>query len=129
MDNFDSSNFGDDAISEPIPFDDTSGGDVSHSPMDLDGGDGEKIPTISPASTPAGHIVGKSGQPIVSSDQITGVKSFFTKLHAGSIEFLDEMITDWLSENPGLSVKRTNMVIGEVRSKTTEPNLIITIWY
>ena len=130
MDNFGSSNFGDDDFKEPIPFDSLGGGDASSSPMDLDRGDSEeKIPSISPASTPTEPTVVKPGKAIVSSDRITGVKTFFTKLHSGSIDFLDEIITDWLSDNPGLTVKRTNMVIGEVHSKTTEPNLIVSVWY
>ena len=131
MDNFGSSNFGDDDLKGPIPFDDIGSGDVSHSPMDLDGGGGEeKIPSIGPASAPAAApTVGKSGPAVVSTDRISGVKTFITKLHAGSVEFLDEIINSWLKDNPGVIIKRTNTVVGEVRSKTTEPNLIITVWY
>ena len=65
----------------------------------------------------------------VSSARITGVKTFFTKLHPGAIEFLDEQICTWLKKNPGVSIKQTNITPGPVQSKKTEPNILITVWY
>ena len=62
-------------------------------------------------------------------ERIGGVKTFFTKLHAGAIDFLDQQITRWLKENPGVTVKRTNTVVGEIQAKKTEPNILITVWY
>jgi hypothetical protein len=59
----------------------------------------------------------------------TGVKTFFTKLHTGAIDFLDEQITNWLKQNPGIIIKQTNTTVGEVQGKKTEPNIIITVWY
>jgi hypothetical protein len=61
--------------------------------------------------------------------RIEGVRTFFTKLHPGAISFLDEQITRWLKENPGVTVKRTNIVVGEVQAKKTEPNILISVWY
>jgi hypothetical protein len=61
--------------------------------------------------------------------RIEGVKTFFTKLHPGAINFLDEQITKWLKENPGVSIKRTNVITGQIQAKKTEPNIIITVWY
>ena len=66
---------------------------------------------------------------VVSSARITGVKTFFTKLHPGAIEFLDEQICMWLKGNPGVSIKQTNVTTGLVQSKKTEPNILITVWY
>jgi len=127
MDNFESSNSGKkEDLDAPIPFDDddTSEASVSHLPLDLGGGTA-KVPTAQPVKP----IAKKAAEKIASSERITGVKSFFTKLHPGAIEFLDEQITNWLSDNPGITIKRTNTVTGPVRGKTTEPNIIITIWY
>ncbi|MFA7485329.1 MAG: hypothetical protein WCZ89_04840, partial [Phycisphaerae bacterium] len=62
-------------------------------------------------------------------EKITGIKIFFTKLHAGAIDFLSEQITEWLKQNPDVHIKRTNAVVGEIAAKKTEPNLIITVWY
>jgi hypothetical protein len=107
---------------KPIPFDDseTSNANVSHSPLNLGGGTAEAVEP---------KMVSKAKETVVSSDRITGVRTFFTKLHAGAIEFLDQQITSWLKANPNLSVKRTNVATGEVQGKKTEPNIIITVWY
>lgn len=88
-----------------------------------------------PAAAPVAQIqmpkgaVKPAAAKVVSSERITGVKTFFTKLHPGALEFLDEQICTWLKKNPGVSVKRTNITTGDVQSKKTEPNIIITIWY
>ena len=124
MDNFESGNSDKkENIDAPIPFDDadTSEAGVSHSPSDLGGGTAE-TPTAEVTAQPM-------AEKIASSERITGAKTFFTKLHPGAIDFLDEQITKWLSDNPGITIKRTNTVTGPIRGKTTEPNIIITIWY
>ena len=127
MDNFESGNSGKkEDFDAPIRFNDndTSEASVSHSPLDLGGGTAE-VPTAQPV-TP---IAKKTAEKIVSSERITGVKTFFTKLHPGAIDFLSEQIANWLSDNPDITIKQTNTVTGPVRGKMTEPNIIITIWY
>jgi hypothetical protein len=108
--------------SKPIPFDDdTTDTEVSHSPLSLGGGSTSETPEVEPAA--------RQEKKVVSSERITGVKTFFTKLHPGAMDFLDKQITNWLKNNPSLAVKRTNITTGEVQAKKTEPNIIITIWY
>jgi hypothetical protein len=63
------------------------------------------------------------------SARTTNCKTFFTKLHPGAINFLDEQISKWLRENPSIVVKHTNVTTGEIVDKKTEPNILITIWY
>jgi len=128
MDNLDSNTSGNEDLIEPIPFDDDETGklDISHSPLNL-GSSGTveaKTPKIEVAKPTE-----KRAENIVSSERITGVKTFFTKLHPGAMEFLDEQITKWLKENPGVIIKRTDTTTGEVQGKKTEPNIIITVWY
>jgi len=112
---------------KPIPFDDSNTGDkgVSHSPLDLGGTSPVQIPKIE-MPKPA---VKKPAEKIASTNRIAGVRTFFTKLHPGAMNFLDEQITKWLNENPDIQIKRTNIVTGLVQAKKTEPNIIITIWY
>ena len=108
--------------SKPIPFDDdTTDTEVSHSPLSLGGGSMAEAPEVEPATQPE--------KKVISSERISGVKTFFTKLHPGAMDFLDKQITNWLKNNPSLTVKRTNITTGEVQAKKTEPNIIITIWY
>jgi hypothetical protein len=64
-----------------------------------------------------------------SGERINGMKTFFAKLHAGSLTFLEEQIQGWLKDNPTVTIKATNVTTGEVQAKVTEPNLIVTVWY
>ena len=157
MDNLDNSNasgnpnlnqpipLGED-LDKPIPFDDgTSDASVSHSPLSLGGSNTAQAPrTAIPQAAVPKPAVQKPAMPKiavpkpavqkvepkkVSTNRITGVKTFFTKLHPGALDFLDEQITKWLKENPGITIKRTNTVTGDIQAKKTEPNIIITIWY
>ena len=136
MDNFDMGNFGsqdlneplplDEDFDKPIPFDDVGMSEtgVSHSPLDLGGGTA-KVPKIEVPKP----VAKKPAEKIASTDRIAGVKTFFTKLHPGAMNFLDEQITTWLKNNPGVTIKRTNIVTGQVQAKKTEPNIVITVWY
>jgi len=144
MENLDLGSLGNQGLDKPIPFDDTdSGGSgVSHSPLDL-GGSGAPAPKIGvpqpaakprvatpqPVAKPVSGVLKSQKQISSSGERIGGVKTFFTKLHAGAIDFLDQQITRWLKENPGIIIKRTNIVVGEIQAKKTEPNIIITVWY
>jgi DNA-binding Lrp family transcriptional regulator len=128
MENFDINKIPPDRdLDKPIPFNDDDAGDagVSHAPLNLGGG------ATKPAKieTPAQAVAKMPAESITSAERVTGVKTFFTKLHAGAIDFLDEQITRWLKDNPGISIKRTNIVTGEIQGKKTEPNIIITVWY
>jgi len=118
---------GKDIDKPPIPFDDSESSDtgVSHAPLDLGGTAPVQIPKVEMPKPAAKKPMVKTA----SSDRIEGVKTFFTKLHPGAMNFLDEQITRWLAENPNVKVKRTNVTTGEVQSKKTEPNIIITVWY
>ncbi len=142
MDNFDINKIpGNKNLDEPIPLDDSdldkpiplddsdrSKGAVSHSPLSL-GAAAAVPPKVKPAAQPARAVAKKPAEKIVSAERISGVKTFFTKLHPGAIDFLDEQINKWLNENPGITIKRTNTVTGEIQGKKTEPNIIVTIWY
>jgi len=113
--------------SKPIPFDSVGTGQigVSHAPLDLGAGSTTEAPKIAIPKPVEKKITDK----VVSSDRITGLKTFFTKLHPGAMEFLDEQISAWLKQNPGIVIKRTNIATGEVQAKKTEPNILITVWY
>jgi hypothetical protein len=133
----------------PIPFDDSDGPEtkILHSPLNLGGGGSAPVPAAKPApkqaatqppaaAAPKPAPAAPSAKPVTvqqtaapSAGRITGVKIFFTKLHAGAMDFLSEQISDWLKENPKVVVKHTNITVGEVAAKKTEQNLIITVWY
>lgn len=107
---------------KPIPIENGSDdlSSISHAPLNLDSS------SIMEAVT---EEAGPKGREKSSPGRITHVKTFFTKLHAGSLEFLDQQINLWLKANPGIVIKRTNTTVGEVVAKKTEQNLVITVWY
>jgi hypothetical protein len=108
---------------KPIPIDNNNNDDlssISHAPLNLDSS--SIMEAVTDQTGPKGHE--KS-----SPDRITHVKNFFTKLHAGSLEFLDQQINHWLKENPDIVIKHTNTTVGEVVAKKTEQNIVITVWY
>ena len=138
-----------------IPFDDSdppvSASSVSRKPLTL-GGNGSPKPQAAarpqasaprpaprpaqrpaaprPASAQAAAVSQQVGQAVGNhSLGIKGLKTFYTKLHPGALDFMDEQVTEWLKANPNISIKRTNVAVGEVQSKKTEPNIILCIWY
>lgn len=137
MDNFETSSFSNPDLNKPIPFDsgpNESG--ISHAPLELGGSNvvskpkpkaAAPKPVAKPAVAPS--TAAKPATQAVSGGRIEGVRTFFTKLHPGAIEFLDETIARWLKENPNIVIKRTNVVVGEIQAKKTEPNILITVWY
>jgi hypothetical protein len=114
-------------VDKPIPFDDSGPGEsgISHAPLDLGGTSPVQIPKVQAPKPVQKKPVVKAA----STDRIAGVKTFFTKLHPGAMNFLDEQISRWLADNPGIRIKQTNVTTGEVQAKKTEPNIIITVWY
>ena len=136
MDNFEMSSFGNQDFDKPIPFDDSGPGEsgVSHAPLDLGGGGAVPKPQAAapkpvPKPTASPVTFSKPALKAAPTGRIEGVKTFLTKLHPGAINFLDEQITRWLKENPSVTVKKTNIVVGEVQAKKTEPNILISVWY
>ena len=136
MDNFEMSSFSNPESDKPIPLDSgPSESGISHAPLDLGGTSPVQIPKPAPAPKPAVKpaaapvSAAKPAPQAAATGRIEGVKTFFTKLHPGAIEFVDGQITRWLKENPNVIVKRTNIVVGEVQAKKTEPNIIISVWY
>ena len=112
---------------EPASSDRNADTGVSHSPLNL-GGSSETWPA---AATPAPSrpAVKKPVTAAPGGDRITGVRIFFTKLHAGAVDFLSEQIAEWLRKNPEIKIKSTDTTVGEIQAKKTEPNLIITVWF
>lgn len=129
----------------PIPFDleeDPPKRQVSHAPLNLGGGPSTQAPKSPVPQPPRSPVAQQPRSPMprpaatkapvkkaASTGRITGVKTFFTKLHPGAIDFLDEQIAGWLRDNPEIEIKQTNVNTGDVQSKKTEPNIIITVWY
>ncbi|MCK5225851.1 MAG: hypothetical protein KAQ89_03960 [Planctomycetes bacterium] len=126
-DDFDSAAL-DEELGKLISLDENSKTEVSHSPLSIGGVEEvseEKIKSLRVPKLQKKAVVAA----VASQGRITGVKTFFTKLHAGAIEFLDGQITEWLKNNPGVEIKHTNTATGEIQGKKTEPSIVVTVWY
>ncbi|MEM6749488.1 MAG: hypothetical protein AAGA57_07265 [Planctomycetota bacterium] len=61
-------------------------------------------------------------------DGATHVKTFVAKLRMEAVEHLDKQVNQWLDENPEYEVKFAQTTVGELRGKTLEPALFLTVW-
>jgi hypothetical protein len=143
MDNLGNSDLPKNDSDEPIPFDDgldANGGSpgVSRAPLNLGGGNPTPAPTANPKPArpeprpaPPAAVPPTGATPVAApaGPRITGCKVFFAKLHAGAIDFMSDQISNWLKENPDIHIKHTNLSVGDVQAKKTEPNLLIVVWY
>jgi hypothetical protein len=116
---------------------------ISRAPLNLGGTVGTPPATVAPAAppkAPAATAPAAPKAPVVrpapprpapaaAGDRITTCRTFFTKLHPGAIKFLEDQITAWLKENPSVVIKRTDVTVGEITEKKSEPSLIIVVWY
>jgi len=129
---------------KPIPFDSVEArpAAVSRQPISLGAGPSGPVAAPRPAAPvqprpapaapkPVLPATGPTnqGQKASGGQSIIGMKTFFAKLHAGSLTFLEEQIAGWLKENPSVTIKATNITVGEVQAKVTEPNLIVVVWF
>ena len=148
MDNYDLANFDENGQVPPpseekpitIPFDDSDTpppSSVSRKPLSL-GGTGSpqaaaaprpQSPAPKPVTAQAAAISKKVARAAVPSAKIKGLKTFYTKLHPGALDFMDQQVTEWLKAHPDVVIKRTNVAVGEVQAKKTEENIILCIWY
>ena len=105
---------------------------VSRAPLNLGGGVSTPAPPMAPKAPVVKPAPPKPPAPVAAvaaGDRITTCKTFFAKLHPGAIKFLEDQITHWLKENPGVVIKRTDVTTGEILEKKAEPSLIIVVWY
>ena len=54
---------------------------------------------------------------------------FHAKLNDGALQFLQDQINDWIDQNPEVDIKHLNTNVGVVEGKSSEPHLIITLFY
>jgi len=114
---------------EPAPA--AGSPNVSRAPLNLGGGTGAPVSSAPPAAPRAPVLRPATPRPaaVATGDRISTCKTFFTKLHPGALHFLEEQITGWLKDNPGVVLKRTDVVTGDITEKKSEPSLIIVVWY
>jgi hypothetical protein len=110
---------------EPISMDDEL------APLDMDAGEGtptggHKIQAFGGSGMKTERAGGR--KPHITGAGAVKVKTFYTKLRADAIEFMDEQVNTWLEQHPEYEVKFVSSTIGPMVGKTTEPALIVSVW-
>ncbi len=54
---------------------------------------------------------------------------FHAKLTDAALKFMEDQINDWVDQNPEIEIKSSTTQVGIVEGKTSEPHLIITVFY
>jgi hypothetical protein len=57
------------------------------------------------------------------------VKTFHSIISDEGVQRLDDKINEWLENHPLVEVKNVTSNVGMWHGKTTEPSLIVNIWY
>ena len=109
---------------------------LDDSPLALDGDD--KLPTatdphkskihgITAANSIAAHKYTRATH-----QNKTGavrLRTFHCRLSEQGVEYLDQLVNDWLESHPDVEIKFTNSTIGLWDGKLKEPTLILNVWY
>ena len=56
------------------------------------------------------------------------VKTFHAKLTSDALEYMDQVINEWLDEHPQYEVKFVASTVGTLTGKLKEPNIICQVW-
>lgn len=84
-------------------------------------------PSIAGGMTPAQHKFKRHLQ-----HQDKGAircRIFHAKLNDGALQFMQDQINEWIDQSPEVDVKSVSTDVGVVEGKTSQPHLIITIFY
>lgn len=54
---------------------------------------------------------------------------FHAKLNEGALKFMQDQINDWIDDNPDVDIKHMGTNVGVVEGKSTEPHLVVTVFY
>jgi hypothetical protein len=57
------------------------------------------------------------------------MRTFHCRLSEQGVEYLDQIINDWLESHPEVEVKFVTSTIGMWDGKLKEPTLILNVWY
>jgi hypothetical protein len=57
------------------------------------------------------------------------MRTFHCRLSEQGVEYLDQIVNDWLEHHPDVEVKHVNSTIGMWDGKLKEPTLILNVWF
>jgi len=113
-----------------LPQSSSGGGGDEDDPIDLvDTGDAEDAPSqIQTFGAHEKHEEKWNRSPNTTGTGAIHVKTFVAKLRLDAVEHLDEQINEWLDNHPEYEVKFVTTTIGDLRGKTLEPAMFMSVW-
>ncbi len=122
---------GDDDLAEELPESqadaDTEGQEISLASIAAPTIKPMSAPSIASSPTPAQHKFKRHLQ-----HQDKGAircRIFHGKLNDGALQFMQDQINEWIDQSPEVDVKSVSTDVGIMEGKTSQPHLIITIFY
>ncbi len=99
----------------------------------------EKVDENAPMNTSKIHAFGVAATtvsrtsfkrtPSVSSLGAIRVRSFHGRMSEPGLEYMDNMINDWLDQHPEIEIKHVTANVGLFEGKLKEIALIVNVWY
>ena len=71
----------------------------------------------------------KYKRPLTTGATATRVRTFHSRLSENAMNYMDELINEWLDGDPNITVKFSTSTVGVVEGKKTESHLIVSVWY
>ncbi len=59
----------------------------------------------------------------------TRCRTFHAKLTVAALEYMNELINNWVDENENITIKFSNSTIGMFEGKQAEPHVVVTLFY
>ena len=110
-------------------------------PIEFDDGDDDEVEVDMSASrfqSSASAILGAGGgwddskykRPLdTRSIAATRCRTFHSKLTGSALDYMSDLINEWLDENENITIKFANSTIGLFEGKHAEPHVVVTLFY
>ncbi len=137
-------------ISDEHYFDSLTANETPEAPALVDGSGEDSVEPAEAEDIMISDIASSAIRPFVASDLVTPPSAtqhkfkrhlqhnecgaircriFHAKLNDGALQFVQDQINDWIDQNPEVDIKHLNPNVGVVEGKSSEPHLIITLFY
>jgi hypothetical protein len=137
-------------ISDEDYFDSLTADETPQAPTPVEGSGVDSVDSAETEDIMISDIASSSIKPFAASDLVTPPSAtqhkfkrhlqhnecgaircriFHAKLNDGALQFVQDQINNWIDQNPEVDIKHLNTNVGVVEGKSSEPHLIITLFY
>ncbi len=141
---------GESDISDEDYFDSLTADETPQAPTAVDGSEEDSVGSAETEDIKISDIASQAIRPFAAPDLVTPpsvtqhkfkrhlqhdecgairCRIFHAKLNDGALQFVQDQINNWIDQNPEVDIKQLNTNVGVVEGKSSEPHLIITLFY